>query len=130
MPYGGSPHYDDEDFFGREELLDKLNVALSPDQSKGRRFCTLSGLGGVGKSKVALAFANKFKHLFDVTLWVKSQTPISISQSFTEMAKDLGIADVDENGKGDLNQKLVYDYLKQNCRARDNNIANWLTTCR
>lgn len=114
-PCGGAPLYNEETFFGRQNVLDKMNHALAPGENKKENFCTISGLGGVGKSKVALAYAKRYGSQFSIILWIKCQDKISLGRSFTDIAMDLRIPDADRNKSGDENRELVYDWLKKYC---------------
>jgi hypothetical protein len=115
LPCGEAPYYDEKDFFGREDVLKQIDSSLDPQSSQGQKFVTIFGLGGVGKSKVTLAYAKKYGFRFDVSLWIKSQTQISLRQSFTGIALELQIPGADQNGKGDENRNVVFDYLKKYC---------------
>jgi hypothetical protein len=114
LPLGRAPYYDDSAFFGREEVLRDIDSVLRPQPNKQQKFLTLHGIGGVGKSKVALAYAKRYESQFDMTMWIQSQTQMSLSQSFTDIAVELDIPGAERNGKGDENRDLVFDWLKKN----------------
>jgi hypothetical protein len=114
LPCGGAPYYNDDYFVGRQEELDQLNSVLNPSAQKQNRFYTVWGLGGVGKSKLALAYAKRFGHQFDITLWIKAQNSISIDQSFTDIAIELRLEGARNNGSVDENRLRVFEFLKQN----------------
>lgn len=48
-------------------------------------------MGGVGKTQIALQYANKSRGRFNVVLWVAAESSISIGQSFLGIARDLGL---------------------------------------
>jgi ATP-dependent Clp protease ATP-binding subunit ClpA len=58
-------------FWGREDALNALQEALSPEQ-KSRQFKTfaLYGMGGVGKTQIALQYANRHRESYKAILWV------------------------------------------------------------
>ncbi|KAK1245170.1 hypothetical protein MKX08_004799 [Trichoderma sp. CBMAI-0020] len=95
LPCGKAPYYSDVDFYGRQVELEKINSAL-----------------GVGKSKLAMAYAKKYARQFDVILWIKAQTALSLSQSFTEIASELRLPGARSNSEE--NQQLILDFLKLN----------------
>jgi thymidylate kinase len=100
--------------------LETIDHSLSPIPRKEQKFITIFGLGGIGKSRVALAYAKRYESKFDVTLWVKSETRLSLIQSFTEIAVDLRIPGADRNSKGERNIELVFMHLKEHCRFNPN----------
>ena len=61
-------------FAGRDEPLEELTTTLKPETSepaskaRNRKSCVLHGVGGIGKSEVALAYAYRFgqcySHIF------------------------------------------------------------------
>lgn len=61
-------------------------------------------MGGVGKSHVAMKYLEKKQvaKVFDAIFWVNAESPVSIQQSFTDIAlrlklPDTGLASHDEN---------------------------------
>jgi hypothetical protein len=49
-----------EEFIGREEELSRLWDYLQPGSSHTRRVAVLHGLGGIGKTQLAIHFARKY----------------------------------------------------------------------
>ncbi|CAN9264370.1 unnamed protein product [Alternaria alternata] len=81
-------------FCGRESELSSLDKAVNGlDAQQSFRSTVLYGMGGVGKSEIALQFANKMvdQKAFDVVLWIRSETAMYIEQSLTDMAVRLGL---------------------------------------
>ncbi|KAL5331384.1 hypothetical protein ACEPPN_000914 [Leptodophora sp. 'Broadleaf-Isolate-01'] len=78
LPCGGAPLYNETTFYGREDVLKRIDERLCPTPGKESKFFTLCGLGGVGKSKLALVYAKRYGHKFDVALWIKSETQVSL----------------------------------------------------
>lgn len=113
QPCGGAPHYKDETFYGRQSELEEMDLVLSPGAHNAHKFFTICGLGGVGKSKLALAYAKRYGHQFSIALWIKAQTAVSIGQSFTDIAVELRLPGAKLNGNVDDNRRLIFDFLKQ-----------------
>ncbi|MDX1931440.1 MAG: BTAD domain-containing putative transcriptional regulator [Capsulimonadales bacterium] len=57
-------------FFGREEEMARLMALLAPDTDAfAPRLVTLTGLGGSGKSRLAIEVALKLRHTFGGQIW-------------------------------------------------------------
>lgn len=79
-------------FWGREEVLKAIDAALDPSvRATSLKSLALHGMGGVGKTQIALQYANKSRDRFNVVLWVAAESSISIGQSFLGIARDLGL---------------------------------------
>lgn len=59
--------------------------------TKSLRSFALYGMGGVGKTQIALKYANTSRDKFDSIFWISSDNAITIGQSFREIAKSLGL---------------------------------------
>lgn len=79
-------------FWGREQALKAIDTALDPDyRADALKSFALYGMGGVGKTQIALQYANKNRGRFNVILWVAADSTISIWQSFLDIVKRLGL---------------------------------------
>ncbi|MCT9106551.1 tetratricopeptide repeat protein [Streptomyces mirabilis] len=79
---------------GRQELLAELRRRLG---TKGRapRVVALHGLGGVGKTSVALAYAHRWKVAHDGLVWqLTAEDAATLSAGFGELAAQLGIHEI------------------------------------
>ncbi|KAH7323125.1 P-loop containing nucleoside triphosphate hydrolase protein [Stachybotrys elegans] len=80
-------------FFGREAELDTLRAILNPaPDSSSLRAVGIHGLGGVGKSQLALHYANTSMHLYDVIAWIPSKTQHQIVHALSSLSSKLGLA--------------------------------------
>ena len=75
---------------GREELLAELDVRLTGDDGGGPRMVALCGLGGAGKTSVAMEYAHR--HLGEVgAAWqLAAEDPAAMAAGFGELAAQLG----------------------------------------
>lgn len=71
---------------GRDVLLSELRSRLSPSATP----IVLYGLGGVGKTAVAVEFAHRFTADYQVTWWIDATSPERIAQGYTALARELG----------------------------------------
>ena len=77
-------------FFGRAEALQQVEEVLQPGKDRGGvRSIALYGMGGVGKTQIALRYANNSRNSFDAILWISADSSIKMAQSFLEVAQRL-----------------------------------------
>ena len=78
---------------GREELLAELHARLTADPVPGPRVAVLSGMGGVGKSSLAVEYAHR--HLAEVGLaWhFPAEDATVLAGEFSRLAGPLGALD-------------------------------------
>ncbi|CAG8147427.1 unnamed protein product [Penicillium nalgiovense] len=83
-------------FYGRDYILRLIDEALFlyPSTCSLRSFA-LYGMGGVGKTQIALKYANASREKFDNILWISAENPVSIWQSFRRVAKILDLIEPD-----------------------------------
>jgi Tetratricopeptide repeat/NB-ARC domain len=75
-------------FIGREELLGAVRGALlSGDRAVVQ---ALHGMGGVGKTQLAIEYAHRFASGYDVVWWVNAEQPSLIGEQFAMLAGRLG----------------------------------------
>lgn len=67
-----APVYPDNDFVGRERELAEIRRQLSGRKNK----LFLVGMGGIGKSQVAMAYCDRFREDHDLVLWVTFDTSL------------------------------------------------------
>jgi tetratricopeptide (TPR) repeat protein len=107
-------------FTGRSDMLEELRARL---RAKPGAVVTqtgaIHGLGGVGKTELALEFAHRFAADYDIVWWITAEQPTSVTADLAGLAEELGIARVADQGEmvrrlfGELRGRdrwlLVYD---------------------
>ncbi|MER5663745.1 FxSxx-COOH system tetratricopeptide repeat protein [Streptomyces mirabilis] len=78
-------------FTGREELLDKLHQRLLREMATAVLPHTLHGMGGVGKSLLAVEYLYRRMGEYDVVWWISAERTAQISLSLVELAPRLGL---------------------------------------
>ncbi|MGH3914974.1 MAG: DUF4062 domain-containing protein [Pseudonocardiaceae bacterium] len=78
-------------FVGRAAVLTKLHVGPHTDQPAVVH--ALHGMGGVGKTALAVEYAHRFAAEFDVAWWVPAKEPALVAGHLAELAEKLDEAD-------------------------------------
>ena len=71
----------------REEELEGMHRELNGDGS--RRTVVLHGLGGIGKTQLAIAYAKRYKDSYSAIFWLNIKDEDSLRQSFAKIAKQI-----------------------------------------
>ena len=79
------------DFTGRGATLEKLRDKLAGGGVAVVVAQALYGLGGVGKTQLALEYAHRFMADYDLVWWVPSERSEEISLALAELARKLGL---------------------------------------
>jgi tetratricopeptide (TPR) repeat protein len=87
-------------FSGRGELLEDLHARLQAEAAAAVvPTGAVHGLGGVGKTELALEFAHRFASDYEVAWWVPAELPTSATAALAALARRLGVEDVADQGK-------------------------------
>jgi tetratricopeptide (TPR) repeat protein len=82
-------------FTGREDELARLRSSLKDGVRAALLPQALYGLGGVGKTQLALEYVRRHAGDYDMVWWVQAEQPAVIRASLTSLAPRLGIQDTD-----------------------------------
>ena len=82
---------------GREELLADLHVRLSGADDAGPRIVVLAGLGGTGKTSVAVEYAHRNLTEVGIAWQLAAENPTVLAAGFGELAAQIGARDVPDN---------------------------------
>jgi len=77
-------------FAGREEELARVRAALTSGSRAAVQ--ALHGMGGVGKTQLAIEYAHRHSRDYDIVWWLDSENTSLLAQQFTELAGKLGCA--------------------------------------
>jgi tetratricopeptide (TPR) repeat protein len=105
-------------FTGRDADMERLGKLLEKHgEVEVGQIVVLHGLGGVGKTQLAVEYA--WKHLSDyhAAFWVKADSPAALDASLASLAPVLGLPEASEHEQA-VQTKSVLDWL--------NNHERWL----
>lgn len=86
------PHSRNENFFGRSSILQAMDAALQNNSSDHRqRHFALYGLGGSGKTQIALEYTYSRSKHYDTIIWISASSTEKIDQGFMQVAEQLGL---------------------------------------
>jgi hypothetical protein len=79
-------------FSGRSDLLEELHARLQAGSAaavvpRG----ALHGLGGVGKTELALEYAHRYRSDYDLVWWIAAELPTSATAALAALAGRLGV---------------------------------------
>lgn len=128
-------------FYGRGEILDTLDSVLLPrdvsdsfaSSDFSQKHAVLCGIGGIGKTSIAIEYAFSRKDKFDAVFWIRADEPEKLEQDFGRIAIELGLLDASEVSNTFICRELAKNWLQDPRKVvdGDNDIigqmeANWL----
>ncbi|KAI1458139.1 hypothetical protein F4805DRAFT_474585 [Annulohypoxylon moriforme] len=120
IPCHTLPVAENHQFFGRQDILEQLENQLRPADINTRlSSIALYGLGGIGKTQIALAYAYQRRDDLDAILWISAESSCSIQQCFSHAALDALKLPKAKAQAYQENMVLVLDWLR-------NTPAKWL----
>jgi nucleoside phosphorylase len=78
-----------ENFLGRHEELEQLWHHLQPENKESRKVAVLHGLGGIGKTQLAIRFAREHKEHFTAIFWLAGKSRETLLQSMSSVLSQL-----------------------------------------
>ncbi len=88
LPFARNPF-----FTGREDLLKQLHTQLHTTQTAVAlgQPQAISGLGGIGKTQLAIEYIYRFRSEYQAVLWARAETMEALNASYTEIANVLNL---------------------------------------
>jgi tetratricopeptide (TPR) repeat protein len=96
VPYARNIH-----FTGREDELRDLRGSLTSDQP-GRRVQVICGLGGIGKTQLALEYLYRNKEQYNIVWWINADEPATLALGFARLGTQLGMHIPEGTGLDDI----------------------------
>ena len=87
MPYRRNPF-----FTGRENILNHLNAVLQNSKTAAlTQAQAISGLGGIGKTQIAIEYAYRYRDQYQAILWVNASSREAFTSDFVKLATLLNL---------------------------------------
>jgi nucleoside phosphorylase/tetratricopeptide (TPR) repeat protein len=109
-PIWNVPHNRNRNFTGREDLLAELRAKLCSCEPAAITQA-ISGLGGVGKTQLALEYVYRHASDYQLVWWVRSEEPAALAGDYAALAAPLGLPTFPEQEK---TVQAVRDWLGRN----------------
>jgi serine/threonine protein kinase/tetratricopeptide (TPR) repeat protein len=84
------PLHRNPNFTGREAILAQIRELF-----RERPLIALRGLGGIGKTHLALEYAYRNSYEFDLVAWLRAAEPETLADDFAALARCLGLSEGD-----------------------------------
>jgi DNA-binding CsgD family transcriptional regulator/tetratricopeptide (TPR) repeat protein len=105
-------------FIGRKSILDKIHHQFNPKRhSKKKQKNTIeisacAGLGGIGKTQLAIHYSKHTKHPYTLKAWFPAENATHLRMKYIEFAEVLGFKDACSASDTDV-KKYVKEWLIQ-----------------
>ena len=85
-------------FYGRQSILADIHNRLHSAKLtiEAIDFVVLCGLGGSGKTQIALEYVYKYSDSYDACIWISCDTRTKTAQSSTDVARKLEVANAQQ----------------------------------
>ena len=89
-PIWNVPHLRNRNFTGREDLLRQLRTTLASGQHAALTQA-ITGLGGVGKTQLALEYTYRHTGDYDLVWWMRAEEPATLASDYAQLATELAL---------------------------------------
>ncbi|KAJ8125977.1 hypothetical protein O1611_g7661 [Lasiodiplodia mahajangana] len=125
-------------FFGRQDILDLIDNNLLPRNKRDVNFgegslrsFALCGMGGMGKTQIAVEYAYSRRPQFDAIFFITADGKAVLSEEFAQIARQLGLEDESEANDLTVSMEIVKGWLSNPVRSYDTppsatNEVSWL----
>jgi len=110
------PYFRNPEFIGRESVLIKMRKELTSTETLSKKI-VLYGLGGIGKSSLAVEYANRYAGFYSVVWWLRSENSVTLAEDLSELALRLNLPFIDKENPETMLRALIKEFQ---------NYSNWL----
>jgi tetratricopeptide (TPR) repeat protein len=102
------PHLRNPNFTGREDELAQLRASLLAGETTALvQAQAIHGLGGVGKTQLAIEYAYRHGADYDAVWWVRSEDPTTLASEYAGLAAKLNLPEKDA-----AEQRVIVEAVK------------------
>jgi tetratricopeptide (TPR) repeat protein len=111
-PIWNVPHRRNPNFTGRADLLEAIEKALASGQ-RAALTQVMAGLGGVGKTQLAVEYAYRHTADYDMVWWVRAEQDATLAADYAGLATRLNLPEKDVADQNDV-VRAVRSWLGRN----------------
>jgi hypothetical protein len=111
-PIWNVPHHRNPNFTGRKGILKELRLALTSGEPAAWKQA-ITGMGGVGKTQLAVEYIYRHKAEYRVIWWVRSEEPATMAADYASLAVDLNLQEKDSEDQNEM-VETVKRWLEHN----------------
>lgn len=125
------PQLRNPDFVGRTEILDGIDKHLHPsappsaEQSQTWLFA-LCGMGGIGKTDLAVEYAYSRRHNFDAIFWLEAAGVSQLASDFGRIPTQLGLQTPEEAESLESSIEIAKTWLANPLSTPERTNCRWL----
>ncbi|HST22726.1 MAG TPA: FxSxx-COOH system tetratricopeptide repeat protein [Blastocatellia bacterium] len=110
------PHLRNRNFTGREDELAALRASLNAGEAAALvQARAISGLGGVGKTQLAIEYVYRYASDYDYVWWIRSENPVTLARDYALLAVELDLPEKDATEQH-VAVEAVKKWLRRNRR--------------
>lgn len=112
-----------ENFVGRDEQLHQIEQQLQPTltEKSGRKVFVIHGLGGIGKTQLAVKYARNRQDEYSAVVWIDGSSRDRLQQSFLDAAKRI------PRGQLQVDVATALDSAQVDMQAVMRSVLYWLS---
>jgi hypothetical protein len=110
------PYPRNANFVGRDSYLASLRKHFIADAAEGKHQA-LHGLGGMGKSQIALEYAYRHREHYTLVWWLPAEDPTALGLAFSRLARAVGLK---------LGPEVALDEVRHRVRRVLAQLSDWL----
>ncbi len=111
-PIWNVPHIRNTHFTGREDILSELRAALTSGEPAAWKQA-VTGMGGVGKTQIALEYIYRHMAEYQIIWWIRSEELATMASDYANLAEPLGLPEKDSIDQTEI-VRAVKSWLEHN----------------
>jgi len=112
--YFNVPYLKNQNFWGRESILVKIRSTLTSDNEQKSKI-VIHGIGGVGKTHIAVEYAYRYADNYDIIWWVRTENSITMTADLVGLSERLNLTEKN-NKDQEASIHALLNFLKKEDR--------------